>query len=59
MEFRKIAGVDTIEMYYGQLSMERDGMSYLYRAPALLDSSDLSDEVWLSTNTLSLTVTGS
>jgi hypothetical protein len=26
-----------------------NGMSYLYRAPALLDSSDLSDQVWLST----------
>jgi hypothetical protein len=29
MEFRKIVGVDTIEMYYGQLSMKRDNMSYL------------------------------
>ncbi len=53
MEFRKIAGVDAMQMYGGQLLMERDYMAYLHKAPALLDSSDLSDEVCLSTNTIS------
>ncbi len=41
-----------MQMYGGQLPMKRDGMAYLRKAPALLDSYDFSDEVWLSTNTI-------